>query len=75
MMYRMKYEEEEKKRKKQEAIEMLKKQGFDVSQVKNEEDEFTKLQKKLAELTRQKYEEEKKKKQETSTQQNKKDEL
>jgi hypothetical protein len=64
MMYRMRYEESEKARKKQDAIDNLKKQGFDVSNLKKEEGEFASMERKIKEATRKKYDEERKAKEE-----------
>jgi hypothetical protein len=42
-MYRFRYEQEEKDRKKEETLRMLQQQGFNVDKVKNEKNEYDKM--------------------------------
>jgi acetolactate synthase regulatory subunit len=43
MMYRFRYEQEEKDRKKEETLRMLQQQGFNVDKVKSEKNEYDKM--------------------------------
>eukprot|EP01080_Neovahlkampfia_damariscottae_P007977 gene7977-12442_t len=64
MMYRFRYEQEEKDRKRQETIRMLKQQGFNVDNLEKEKNDYDKMTDAVKKAVREQYEKKKAEKKE-----------